>query len=269
MTDQPATVWEGCDADALAKRWGAPAVHPFRRVGSTNDVARALAAAGCEPGTVVIAEEQVAGRGRAGRAWSSPAGLGLWFSVVVTPLDGKAAAVLPLRIGLAVAQALDPSLPAEPVGIKWPNDLGVVGRKLGGILCEAAWEGTALRTLVAGVGLNVLHAESDFPPELRPRATSVRLAAGFAPRRLEVADRVIAAVVAEARRPEPLDVTAVARRDLLLGQSITVADPTTQRVIAEGVAAGILADGSLQVWNPSGIRAVRSGTVRLEAADST
>src|SRR5690606_3397421 len=255
----------GCEAEALAERWGAPAVHLFRRVGSTNDVARGLAAAGCEPGTVVIAEEQVAGRGRAGRVWSSPSGLGLWFSVVVTPLDAASTAVLPLRVGLAVAQALDHFLPGETVGIKWPNDLGVAGRKLGGILCEAAWEGTVLRALVAGVGLNVLHAEGDFPPELRPLATSLRLAAELPPQRLDVADRVIAAVVATARLPEPLDVAGLARRDQLRGRAIAVADPATRRVIVEGVAAGILGDGSLQVHGPSGTRSVRSGTVWLKA----
>jgi BirA family biotin operon repressor/biotin-[acetyl-CoA-carboxylase] ligase len=263
VSDHPGVVWERRTAKELAARWGSPEVHLFESLGSSNDVARRLASVGAPPGTVVLAEEQVAGRGRAGRSWASPPGLGLWFSVVGPPAGGTNRGVLPLRVGLAVATALDPFLGPTAVGIKWPNDLWVGERKLGGILCEASWEGERPGAVVAGVGLNVLHEAKAFPDELRNRATSVALEAGSAVARRDVADAVIPAVLRAVLDDLPLDVTALAARDLLRGHRVEVVDPVTGLLIARGDAAGVLGDGSLRVIDAAGTeQRVRSGTVR-------
>ncbi|HEX2188449.1 MAG TPA: biotin--[acetyl-CoA-carboxylase] ligase, partial [Longimicrobiaceae bacterium] len=133
MIEQRTDRWEGRTAAELAREWGIPGLHLFRRVGSSNDVARALADAGAPAGTAVLAEEQVAGRGRGGKLWSSPPGLGIWLSVVLRPRALAAPGLLPLRVGLAAAAALDPFARPGRVEVKWPNDLQVAGRKLGGI----------------------------------------------------------------------------------------------------------------------------------------
>src|SRR5690606_35180796 len=139
-----------------------------------NDVARSLADAGAPAGTLVLAEQQHAGRGRMGRSWSSGPGLGLYLSFVGRPLAASLA-TYPLRIGVAAATALDPWT-AGQVTIKWPNDLLLEGRKLGGILCEASWAGPTVAHMIVGIGLNILHGDSDFPADLRPLATSLRRA---------------------------------------------------------------------------------------------
>ncbi len=162
------------------------------RCGSTMDEARALAESGAADGAVVAADAQDAGRGTKGRAWLSRPGLGLYASYVVRPrLDETLRLeLLPLAAGLAARDALRAA--GVEARLKWPNDL-VLGRlKIGGVLCESSSLGAAPRHAIVGVGLNLGHGAEDFPPELRPFATSVRLAAGEAPDR----DAVLAALVA-------------------------------------------------------------------------
>ncbi|MBI4558045.1 MAG: biotin--[acetyl-CoA-carboxylase] ligase [Candidatus Hydrogenedentes bacterium] len=134
----------------------------FGEVESTNDLALQLGS----DGAVVVAERQTAGRGRHGRVWHSPRGMGLWFSVA---LEGHLRG-LPFAAALAVRDALQPRC---PVVIKWPNDLLIHGRKVCGILVEHRGERNAL-----GIGLNVHQRLEDFPEELRAKATSLELATG-------------------------------------------------------------------------------------------
>lgn len=271
MADVGLTTWEGLGAAELAAAWGAPAVHLFASVGSTNDVARRLAIAGAPAGTVVLAEEQRAGRGRVGRAWASPPGLGLWVSLVARHTQVVGVGVLPLLTGLAVARALDPFAAPHAISLKWPNDLFLTGRKLGGILCEAAWVGGAPAFLVVGIGLNVLHDTADFPETLRPMATSLRLASAVVPERARIAMAVVRAAVATVARPhlalDDGDVAEWARRDVLCGREVVVTEPETGVLLEHGVDVGISADGALLI-DPGGgsRRSIRSGTVR--AADS-
>jgi BirA family biotin operon repressor/biotin-[acetyl-CoA-carboxylase] ligase len=239
-------------------------VQAYESVGSTNDVARGLAVAGGAAGTVVLAEEQVAGRGRVGRGWASPPELGLWFSVIARPAGDPS--LLPLRVGLAVAEALDAFLSDAPALLKWPNDLLVGGRKLGGVLCEGSWEAGGRGFVIAGVGLNLLHAASDFPAEIRDRATSLALAADARPDRGAVADAVIPAVIAATAKSGPLSRDRIGRltaRDALRGSEVEVTDPSTGERLAAGTALGIADDGSFLVGgHGSPTRAIRSGTVR-------
>jgi BirA family transcriptional regulator, biotin operon repressor / biotin---[acetyl-CoA-carboxylase] ligase len=264
MTAVAAERWEGATAAVLANRWGIPGVHLFERVGSTSDHARRLADAGAPHGTVVLAEEQAAGRGRGARGWDSPAGLGIWMSIVTRPAVLSSPGLLPILVGLAVADALDPFLRPAIAQVKWPNDLQVEGRKLAGILCEGRWEGGTPSGIVVGVGLNVLHAPDDFPPDLRESATSMRIAAGWSPPRAEVAGAVAAAVArALSRPPERLSGAlseALRRRDALEGRPVEVTGPEA----VAGTALGVDPAGALLVRAADGrLRAVTSGSVRV------
>src|SRR6195952_2221843 len=148
--------------------FGSPHRH-FARVGSTNTVARELAAAGAPHGTVVTAAEQTAGRGRQGRTWTAPPGSALLYSAVLRPLEPRHS-VLPLAVPLAVCETAERLRPGIDCKVKWPNDIHLEGRKLAGILIEARpQDGWA----VLGIGLNLRIAQDEFPPELQERATSL------------------------------------------------------------------------------------------------
>lgn len=136
-------------------------VHAFGTVGSTSDVAQRLAAAGAPEGTLVVATTQTKGRGRRGTPWDSPEG-GLWFSLVLRPhLPPEQASGLTVTAAIAVARAIR-DVGGLEARIKWPNDVHVCGRKVGGAMLESAADGA----LVLGVGINLNVARGDLP---RPR----------------------------------------------------------------------------------------------------
>ncbi len=223
-------------------------------VGSTMDVLHGLAAEGAEAGTIVVAGEQTGGRGSRGRGWQSGRG-GLWLSVLFRPGVAAGVELYGLRIGLAVAEAIEAVGPGSAVRIKWPNDLMLGDRKLGGILCEARWQGDALAWVVAGVGLNVANP---LPGDLADAATALaaRLP-GVAPEMVE--PEVIARLRAMAPGPErlgPAELADLRRRDWLQGRRLLAP--------VAGMAAGIADDGALMVRVPGGATvAVRTGTVQL------
>jgi BirA family transcriptional regulator, biotin operon repressor / biotin---[acetyl-CoA-carboxylase] ligase len=149
-------------------------VHYFRTE-STNAVALKLAADGAEHGTVVVAEEQTAGRGRLGRTWFSEKSTGIYISIILRPpLAPAAAPVLTLMAGLAGQRAVS-SVTGLAVDIRWPNDLLVNGKKVCGILTEMSAEVDRLHAVVLGVGMNVNH--SQMPADLEEIATSLRMEA--------------------------------------------------------------------------------------------
>jgi len=153
---------------------GQSLVH-FFRTDSTNNVALRLAARGAAHGTVVVAEEQTAGRGRLGRTWYSEKSSGIYASIILRPpLSPSAAPVLTLMAGLAVQSALS-STTGLAVDIRWPNDLLVNGKKVCGILTEMHAELDRLHTVVLGIGINVNHLQ--MPRELKEIATSLRIEA--------------------------------------------------------------------------------------------
>jgi BirA family biotin operon repressor/biotin-[acetyl-CoA-carboxylase] ligase len=149
-------------------------VHYFR-TDSTNAVAIRLAAEGAEHGTVVVAEEQTAGRGRLGRVWFSEKSSGIYTSIILRPpLAPAAAPVLTLMAGLAAQKAVS-AVTGLAVDIRWPNDLLVNGKKVCGILTEMSAEVDRLHAVVLGIGINVNH--SLMPTELENIATSLRMEA--------------------------------------------------------------------------------------------
>ncbi|HEY4277491.1 MAG TPA: biotin--[acetyl-CoA-carboxylase] ligase [Conexibacter sp.] len=228
---------------------GQPRLH-YVTIGSTNARAQELAAAGAPHGTLVTGGEQTAGRGRQGRAWTTPAGTALAASLVLR----QPPPLLTLTAGLAVAEvaaALD-SAGREPA-IKWPNDVLLDGRKVCGILAEGRLqEGWA----VLGIGINVAIAQDDFPPELADRATSL----GLAPHDVE---RALALLLTSLERwltaPTPELVEGFRQRDALLDREIAWDG-------GSGTAAGIADDGRLRVRATDGSeRLLDAGEVHLSA----
>jgi BirA family transcriptional regulator, biotin operon repressor / biotin---[acetyl-CoA-carboxylase] ligase len=231
-----------------------PAVLRFPTVGSTMDILHDLAAEGAAEGTVVVAGEQTSGRGSRGRTWRSPSG-GLWLSMLYRPRVPAGADLLSLRVGLAVAEVIESVGSVVPLAIKWPNDLMLDDRKLGGILCEARWQGEQLAWIVAGIGLNVCNP---VPVGLASGAT--RLAdrlPRISPEALEapVTERLRALEPARDRL-DPAELDALRERDWLRGRRLV--SP------AAGRADGIAEDGALLVRDPDGaVRRIRAGTVEL------
>jgi BirA family biotin operon repressor/biotin-[acetyl-CoA-carboxylase] ligase len=219
---------------------GRPRVH-LRVTDSTNERARALAAAGAPHGTLVTAGAQSAGRGRQGRSWSAPAESAVLMSLVLRDVRET----LPLAAAVAVCEAL----PVD-AQIKWPNDVWIEGRKVAGILVEGRpQEGWA----VLGIGLNVTTEE--FPADLN--ATSLRLAGAS----LTVDDALAALLVALERwleRPSEEVLAAWRARDALLGRVVRWANGSE-----EGTAAGVDETGALIVDTADGRVTLDAGEVHL------
>jgi BirA family transcriptional regulator, biotin operon repressor / biotin---[acetyl-CoA-carboxylase] ligase len=159
----------------------------FRETTSTNDVAARLARGRAAEGTVVFAEAQSKGRGRMGRAWHSPAGKGLWFTVLLRPdIPPQQATQLTVAAANALARAIRLQTGIVPE-IKWPNDILIRGKKVCGILTEMSAELDYLKEVLLGIGMDVNLETADFPAPLRKIATSLQIEAGHAINRAELA----------------------------------------------------------------------------------
>ncbi len=221
---------------------GYPRVH-LRETGSTNDRARALAAAGAPHGTLVTAARQTGGRGRQGRAWSAPAG-----ALALSLLVRAPGPLLSLAAGVAVAGSVGPD-----AGVKWPNDVLVDGdRKVAGILVEGRpVEGWA----VVGIGVNVAVSLADLPPPLRSRAATLGLGSG------EIEDwlaRLLAALDAALALPDAAVLSAFRARDALRGRDVSWAT-------GSGRADGVDEQGRLRVLTAAGEQVLAAGEVHLGA----
>ena len=222
------------------------------------DLIHELAERGAEAGTVVVAGEQLQGRGSRGRTWHSPPG-GLWLSVLFRPDSLAGLDVLSLRVGLAVARALDGAVPM-PVRLKWPNDLMLNGRKLGGILGEARWQGELLGWVAVGVGLNVRNRVA---PELQAGAISlVELVPDITVE--NVVHLIVPAIAAlDLRQPRlsPGELEHFTARSWLHGREI--------RQPLSGTVTGVDEDGALQIRTPEGSQvSIRHGSIELAGTSS-
>jgi BirA family biotin operon repressor/biotin-[acetyl-CoA-carboxylase] ligase len=194
-------------------------------VDSTSDeIWRLLDEDAFEPGLVVAAESQTAGRGRGTHRWFSPRGAGLWFSVALVPaLPGRRIPFVTQAAGLALSEAIA-SVASIETALKWPNDLCLAGRKLAGILTEARSIGDDPMVAVLGVGLNVNLQRKGFPPHLEDAAASLREAAGLPLDRTRILDAFLDALARrladlEAGRIETLD-KALRERSAVLGRRV-------------------------------------------------
>lgn len=226
-------------------RFGRP-VHAYARVTSTNDVARDLAGDGAGEGTAVLAVEQTAGRGRLGRPWVSPPG-GLYLSVVLRPpLATDRWPLLGIAVAVGAAEGVEPAS-GVPIALKWPNDLLAGGRKVGGILVEAA-EGFA----VAGIGINA------GPPGAAPHPDAASLHVDLPGLVVAVFSGVEQAI--DLLYADPPSVLARWRaRSATLGRHVRVLGAE----VVEGIAEDIDGDGALVLRTASGMRRVLAGDVSV------
>jgi BirA family biotin operon repressor/biotin-[acetyl-CoA-carboxylase] ligase len=242
--------------------------HSFRHydeIESTNVEAKALALGGAPEGTVVVAECQSAGRGRLGRRWTSPTGKGLLFSVIMRPnLAMSDAHLLTLVTATAAAEAIE-SRCNVAVGIKWPNDLFIGDKKVGGILMEVAGEQDEVDWVVVGIGVNVNTEFVELPVPLRRTATSLKMAGGqlvdrsslLATMLLTLESRYTGAIV----EGFASTLASFRARDYLLKRSVSV---ETREGPVVGTAAGVDEGGALLVELPERrVRRFHSGDVTL------
>jgi BirA family biotin operon repressor/biotin-[acetyl-CoA-carboxylase] ligase len=227
--------------------WGRPLV-VAELTASTNDDAKRAAREGAPHGAAFIANAQSGGRGRLGRSWFSPPGENLYVSYVLRPsFDPKRIPLATLTAGLAVADAVAPRVATRRVGLKWPNDVYVDGRKVAGILCEAQVVDGRPAWIVVGIGINV--RTRSFPAELAERATSLAMSGASALDRGDLFVDLTRALVhrlamlGDGKVPELI--AAFAAKDELAGETITVdgAPATALRIAEDGALVIRRADG--------------------------
>lgn len=240
-------------------------VHHFYRAGSTNTLAMEAAGAGAPEGSVFLAEQQTAGRGRGDNKWHSAESTGIYCSVVLRPaLPPADVLVLSLAAGLAVHSAVSGMGAGIPPDLKWPNDLLIGGKKFCGILTEMSAEATRVRHIVVGIGINV--NQTKFPQELQPIATSLQFTTGSEWSRLELCAALLKSLDREYRT---LLSSTGAHADILrrFEQNSPMARGCQVHVEENGgisgVTEGLDPRGFLKVRTKEGLRIVYSGTVRI------
>lgn len=239
-------------------------IHHYYKIGSTNSAAMEAAAEGAPEGSVFLAEEQVAGRGRGANTWYSARSAGIYCSVVLRPnLPPSDALVLALAAGLAVHAAIQEIDARVNPDLKWPNDLLLEDKKFCGILTEMNAEATRVRYVVVGIGINV--NQPKFSEELRGVATSLRLASGTEWSRVEVAAALLKSLHREYRDllDKPNARESILRRfaehsSYVRGRKVRVEENGG----FDGVTEGLDSRGFLKVRTGQGLRTVLSGTVR-------
>ncbi|HUA35448.1 MAG TPA: biotin--[acetyl-CoA-carboxylase] ligase [Candidatus Binataceae bacterium] len=243
-------------------------IHYFDEVDSTQEIARELAAQGSQQGTAIIADRQTAGRGRLGRSWHSPAGANLYTTIILRPAMPLASVPqLSLVAGLAVADVLERVAPGI-VGLKWPNDVWLRGRKVSGMIAEAITDKRGnLECVLLGIGINVNLTASDIPDELRERATSIRIATGRAWDRIELADSLFSLL--DSRYMEALTAGFAAvrpaweRYSALTGKRVAIVDGGRRQ---GGIVRGIDDDGALMLDLGDKVERIVAGEVTVEGA---
>jgi BirA family biotin operon repressor/biotin-[acetyl-CoA-carboxylase] ligase len=255
---------EGIAGARRSERLGRPVIF-FERVGSTNDVANRQAAAGQPEGLLVVADEQTSGRGRMGRSWWSPKGVSLLFSLLMRPpIPATRAGQLTMCLGLGAVEGIERVTGLRPV-LKWPNDLLLEDRKVGGMLVDLRTAGDMVQYAVLGLGLNVNGA----PPELGAVSTSLSSVLGRDVDRLELLVEILArceawygCLLAGAEGGGHIHAAWSARLDTL-GRDVTVSAAESQ---FRGRAVGVSLEGALLVEEENGpVRVVWGGDVTLNA----
>ena len=239
-------------------------IHHYFKIGSTNSAAMEAGAAGAPEGSVFLAEQQTAGRGRGGHSWESAQSAGIYCSVLLRPLLPPSEAILlSLAAGLAVHAAVQQIDSEARPDLKWPNDLLIAEKKFCGILTEMNAEATRVRYLVIGIGINVNHTK--FPGDLQTIATSLRMATGREWSRTEFCAALLKSLDREYRdfltRPDARD--SILRRfqeksSSARGRQVRI----DENGGFEGLTDGLDSRGFLRVQTTQGLRMVLSGTVR-------
>lgn len=238
-------------------------LHHFYKIGSTNTAAMAAATDGAPEGSVFLAEEQTAGRGRGANSWQSPRSAGIYCSAILRPLlPPSEVLILSLAAGLAVQAAIRQIDNRICPDLKWPNDLFIEGKKVCGILTEMNAEATRVRHIVVGIGINVNQAS--FPEELS--ATSLRLVTGSEWSRVELAGALLKslyweyrALVNDAGAHQSIKERFAQNSSWVFGKNVRIEENGSA---FEGTTEGLDSRGFLQVRTAHGVQTVLSGTVR-------
>jgi BirA family biotin operon repressor/biotin-[acetyl-CoA-carboxylase] ligase len=241
-------------------------LHHYYKIGSTNTEAMRAAGEGAPEGSVFLAEEQLAGRGRGAHKWHSARSAGIYCSAVFRPaMPPSEALIFSLAAGLAVHAAVVETFPGLRCDLKWPNDLLLNGKKFCGILTEMNSEATRVRHLVVGVGINV--NQTKFPAELREIATSLKSETGTEWSRVELCAALLKSLDREYRcLLEDADA-----RDAILWRFQEHSSSTCGGRVRveenggiEGITEGLDTRGFLRVRTAAGLRTVFSGTVVIQ-----
>ena len=241
-------------------------IHHYYRAGSTNTLALEAASNGAPEGSIFLAEQQTAGRGRGSNQWHSAESAGIYCSVLLRPaLPPSDVLTLSLAAGLAVQSAIQGIDSHVLVDLKWPNDLVIGGKKFCGILTEMSAEATRVRHVVVGVGINVNHAT--FPGELMKTATSLRITTGTEWSRVELCAALLKSLD---REYQDLLANPEAGAEILRRFEEYSSSARGRHVRIEenggfdGVTDGLDPRGFLRVRTHDGVRIVYSGTVRFK-----
>ena len=240
----------------------------FDSVASTNTIAMDMASQGCPEGTVVVADSQTAGKGRLGRTWISPPGKNVYLSIVLRPdISPRDATAVTLLSAVACASAVRKTL-GVPISIKWPNDLIIGHRKVGGILTEIKADIDRISYAVVGIGMNVNMTKQDIPDEIKQIASSLLIESDDHVSRTELA----ASLISEYDRWYDLFLNGGKKviLDEWIGMSSTIGNPV--RVVTgngafEGIADGIDDEGLLIIRLTDGtFRKISAGDVTMVRA---
>lgn len=237
----------------------------FQRIASTNDEALSWAATGAPDLSMVIADEQTSGRGRAGRRWLTPPGTALAMSVVLRGDPPQLPSGRLVGLGaMAVADAC--AVLGLQATIKWPNDVLLAGRKSAGVLVEAQWSGNRLEASVVGIGINILRGSVPPVGTARYPATCLEEALGTGVRRLEVLRWVVAALISwRSRLGSPGFISAWENRLAFRGDQITLR--CDGQPLMTGTLLGMEDDGSLRLMGPRGVQSAPMGEIQLQPSD--
>jgi BirA family biotin operon repressor/biotin-[acetyl-CoA-carboxylase] ligase len=263
LVTEPDLLTKAAISERLSTEWAGQEVCSFDEIDSTNNEAKRQAEIGAPHGLLVISEVQTAGRGRMGRPWSSPAGSGIWMSLLLRPsLAPIQASGLTLVMALAIREAIVTLTGAE-CRIKWPNDIVADGKKVCGILTEMSAEPDRINHVVIGVGINV--TDDSFPEEIRDRAISIWQVCGQKIQRAELVAEILKTFerfYEQYLQSGDMSTLLDAYNAALIncGQTVRVLDPKGEY---EAVARGIIPSGALIVEKDGQTREIISGEVSV------
>ncbi len=223
-------------------------------VTSTQKIAHKLAYEGAKEGTLVVAEQQTAGRGRMDRKWFSPKGTGIWMSLILRPpIPPQKAPQLTLLTAVAIAQAIQEVTGIVP-DIKWPNDILVNGKKCVGILTELQADPDRIHSVIIGIGMNVNQELEQFPEDIRTIATSLSIEKGEKIKRAELIQEVLLKI--ETLYRQYLQHGFLPIKLLWEGYAVSIGKKITARTLnrtIQGVALGITEEGVLMLEDDDGV----------------
>jgi BirA family biotin operon repressor/biotin-[acetyl-CoA-carboxylase] ligase len=237
-------------------------IYTFNSIDSTNNCAKAVAGCGAQEGTVVIAEQQTAGKGRLGRLWQANANENITFSIVLRPkLTPEVINIIPLYVAVAVAQAVERTTQLK-VDCKWPNDLLVRGKKFAGILIEGSVKQNSVEYVVVGIGINV--NQQTFPTDLQQKATSLRLECDREIDREKLFKETLIALEGLYKTINSNEIQSII--NLWLSRSTMINKPISvsqQGNVISGIVKGLSTEGALVLQSEGAERTLFAGDVTV------